>query len=111
MNAIVVTPVCPQGLSYRPIVLSPDSRVEVSVLESSGITSAAVDGQGFFPLRAGDSVRVARHPIAYPLLGWSELDPYRRLRERLGWSGRQSPESSRAGTEPRATDDGERGVL
>jgi hypothetical protein len=28
-----------------------------------------------------------RHPRPYPLIALPGLDPYRRLRERLGWSG------------------------
>jgi hypothetical protein len=35
---------------------------------------------------------VTRHPVSYPLLAWGDLDPYRRLRERLGWSGGIAPE-------------------
>ena len=58
---------------------------------ASGITTLAVDGQGFFPMRQGDSVLLSRHPVAYPLLAWASLDPYRRLRERLGWSGQIAP--------------------
>lgn len=86
MLGLVVTPICPQGLSYRPIVLHPDSSVEVLVKESSGDTLLVLDGQAFHPLRVGELVRVRRHEQAYPLLAWSELDPYRRLRDRLGWS-------------------------
>jgi NAD+ kinase len=101
MLAIVVTPICPQGLAHRPIVLPPDSRIEVAVEASSGLTTLAVDGQGFFPMRQGERVAIARHSQAYPLLTWSGLDPYRRLRERLGWSGVLSPQ-------PREKKDGER---
>jgi NAD+ kinase len=86
MLAIVVTPICPQGLSYRPIVMHPDSRLEIVVRETSGDTAVVVDGRALHPLLPGDVLRVARHPIAYPLLAWPKLDPYRRLRDRLGWS-------------------------
>lgn len=86
MLGLIVTPVCPQGLSYRPIVLHPDSALEVRIKETSGEILVAVDGQAFHPLRADDIVRVRRHPIAYPLLAWAKLDPYRRLRDRLGWN-------------------------
>jgi NAD+ kinase len=112
MLALVVTPICPQGLSYRPLVLHPDSRLEVSVTASAGITTLVVDGQGFFPMRQGDSVRLARHPVAYPLLAWAALDPYRRMRERLGWSGLVAPDEQTESIygEP-TTDDGVGGVL
>ncbi|NUP96155.1 MAG: NAD(+)/NADH kinase [Planctomycetaceae bacterium] len=86
MLAMVVTPICPQGLSYRPIVLHPDSAVEILVKESSGDTLLVLDGQAFHPMRVGQVVRIERHTVAYPLLAWSKLDPYRRLRDRLGWN-------------------------
>ena len=86
MLGMVVTPICPQGLSYRPIVLHPDSSVEVLVKESSGDTLLVLDGQAFHPMQVGEVVRIERHAKAYPLLAWSKLDAYRRLRDRLGWS-------------------------
>jgi NAD+ kinase len=86
MLGMVVTPICPQGLSYRPIVLHPDSSVEVLVKESTGDTLLVLDGQAFHPMQVGEVVRIERHAQAYPLLAWSRLDAYRRLRDRLGWS-------------------------
>ena len=47
----------------------------------------AVDGQTFHPLEEGQEVRLRRHPVSYPLYAMAGLDPYRRLRERLGWGG------------------------
>ena len=88
----MVTPICPQGLAYRPIVLHPHSRIEVGVRATGGLVTLALDGQGFFPVRQGERVTVTRHPVPYPLLTWSGLDPYRRLRERLGWGGATEPE-------------------
>lgn len=109
MLGVVATPICPQGLSYRPLVLHPDSRVELIVTEAGGITTLVVDGQGFFPMKQGHRVEVTRHPVPYPLLAWPELDAWRRLRERLGWSGRivpaQDPEPAQG------TDTGHGGVL
>ncbi len=108
MGAIVVTPICPQGLSYRPIVLRDTSRLEVVVQASAGITTLALDGQGYYSMREGDRALVQRHPEPYPLLSWSSLDPYRRLRERLGWSGVLSPAEVPA---PPAQDQGLGGLL
>lgn len=86
MLGMVVTPICPQGLSYRPIVMHPDSGLDLLVKESSGDTMLVVDGQAVHPMQVGDRVRVARHEHAYPLLAWAKLDPYRRLRDRLAWN-------------------------
>jgi NAD+ kinase len=109
MHGLIVTPVCPQGLSYRPIVLHPGSRLELVVKNAEGSTTLAVDGQGFYEMARGDRVVLTRHPVPYPLLAWKELDPYRRLRERLGWSGLIAPESP--GPVQEGTDVGHGGVL
>lgn len=87
MQAIGVTPICSQGLANRPIVLPPESVLSVDVLEAGAGTALVVDGQDHCPMAPGDSVRVQRHPELYPLLRMPDLDPYRRLRERLGWRG------------------------
>jgi NAD+ kinase len=86
MLGIVVTPICPQGLSYRPIVLHPESQLEIVVKESSADTMVVIDGQAIHSVQPGEVVRISRHPEAYPLLAWAKLDAYRRLRDRLGWS-------------------------
>lgn len=85
VSGIVVTPICSQGLSNRPIVLASDRELAVTVRQSSGITTLAVDGQRYFPLHQGQVVQVRRHPNPYPLFAMPGLDPFRRLRDRLGW--------------------------
>ncbi len=87
MGGIVVTPICAHTLSHRPLVLHPDSEIVLRVADVSGLVTLAVDGQGFHPLVQGDAVRVRRHPEAFPLLARPGLDPWRRLRDRLGWRG------------------------
>ena len=101
MFGLVVTAICPQGLANRPLVLHPDAKIELVIRTTGGLTTLVVDGQGYAPMRQGDSVFVERHPIAYPLLGWAKLDPYRRLRERLGWSGTVEPLAGESGAEAR----------
>lgn len=83
---VVVTPICSQALANRPLVLHPDSvtRVEVATGAQADVV---VDGRRAGRLDRGDSVVVRRHPEPFPLLTMPDLDPYRRLRERLGWSG------------------------
>ena len=87
MQGIVATPVAAHALSNRPLVLHPDSRLEATVVEASGLVTLSVDGQAFHPLEEGDRVTVTRHRNAYPLLAPPDADPWRRLRERLGWRG------------------------
>jgi NAD+ kinase len=92
MQGFVVTPICPQSLSHRPVVLHSDSQLSLTVTRSIGVTTVVVDGQGFFPLHEGDTVKLARHPVPYPLLARPGLDPFKRLRDRLGWRGSFEPD-------------------
>jgi len=87
MLGIIVTPICPFALANRPVVLHPDHEVVVTVSHASGLVTLAVDGHGFHPVHEGDSVSIKRHPEAYPLLARPSTDPWRRMRDRLGWRG------------------------
>jgi NAD+ kinase len=87
LDGIVITPICPQALSHRPLVLTGGSELELTLTRSSGITTLVVDGQGFFPVHEGDTVRLCRHPKPYPLIVPPGPDFYPRLRDRLGWRG------------------------
>ncbi len=102
MGGIVVTPICPHTLSHRPLVLHPDSEIVLRVREVGGLVTLAVDGQGFYPLVQGDAVHVTRHREPFPLLTRPGLDPWKRLRDRLGWRGSMDLDAE---SEPRPTDD------
>lgn len=107
LEALVVTPICPHSLSHRPIVLEPDAELLLELKRSSGIATLVVDGQGFYPVQQGEVVRLVRHPVPFPLLVQPGLDPYRRLRDRLGWKGSiEGEESARAGKALEPADDG-----
>ncbi len=92
MRGLVVTPISPQSLSHRPMVVHPDSALEIGVQKAHGIVTLAVDGHGFFPMQDGDRLVVNQHPVLYPLLARPNSDPYVRIRERLGWRGTFEPE-------------------
>lgn len=92
MQAFSVSPVSPQALSHRPLVVDGSETLELHVTRASGLTTLVVDGHGFFPMEEGDFVRVKRHPVPYPLLSRPGFDPFTRLRERLGWRGSIEPD-------------------
>ena len=85
MDAIVATPISAHTLSHRPLVLAPGADLQVEVL--AGPALVIVDGQPAGSLRVGESVRVRRAAYPYPLLLPDGLDPWKRLRDRLGWRG------------------------
>jgi NAD+ kinase len=94
MLGVVVAPICSQALANRPLVLHPDSQVLVRVTAAESDADVVLDGRRFTRVKSGATLLVARHPLPFPLLSMPELDPYRRLRERLGWNGGEVVEES-----------------
>lgn len=88
LRAVVVTPISAHVLSHRPLVLDPDAALEARVIDTSGPATLDVDGHKIAELNAGDSVLLGPVREPYPLLTIEAFDPWRRLRDRLGWAGR-----------------------
>ena len=92
-GGFIVTRVNPSGLnsfslSSRPVVLSPDSKLEISIEKSriKGIC-LTVDGQEPFPLKYGDIISVVLNKKKAKLVAGSEEKFYNALRSKLNWSG------------------------
>ena len=60
LEAMVIAPMCPHSLSFRPIVLSADSVVEVIGVRVNKGTTVSVDGQLSAGLSANDVVKVEK---------------------------------------------------
>ncbi|MCM1321661.1 MAG: NAD(+)/NADH kinase [Bacteroides sp.] len=91
VDAIVLNPVCPFSLSNRPLVLPPDSVLEISVLPARGTeTSLACDGQAACALLPGDIIRIEKYPAPVKLAGCGRREFYAALRSKLRWSGASS---------------------
>ncbi|MEM6673667.1 MAG: NAD(+)/NADH kinase [Planctomycetota bacterium] len=88
LRAVVVTPISAHALSHRPLVLDPDAALEARVIDTAGAVTVDVDGRQVAELVEGDAVRLAPAREPYPLLTIPSFDPWRRLRDRLGWAGR-----------------------
>ncbi len=82
---LVVTSICSTGLSNRPIVIHADALLRLTVAAGEGVFHLVVDGHSHHPLHVGSVIRLRGHRVPYPIYVMPELDPYRRLRSRLGW--------------------------
>jgi NAD+ kinase len=93
LSAIVITPICPHTFSFRPIVISADSKVEIYPQRINEGTTVTLDGQILSSLKNNDVVMVEKHSGAFlvvnnPLrtqwdtlagkLSWAEKPKYRR---------------------------------
>ncbi len=89
VDCLILTPICPHGLSLRPLVLPGGSHVKLMVdnVEDSEVV-VTVDGQTGVPLAPEECVVVSRSPHRARLIIPDAGDFYRKLREKLGWGER-----------------------
>lgn len=65
--AIVVVPVCPHSLSFRPIVLPADCEIKVTLSpDARGTAMVSLDGRQRCELRHGDVIRITTSSSALP---------------------------------------------
>ena len=87
LQAIVISPISPHTLTYRPLVDSADTVLELTVTEPNESTSIVVDGRILGRLQPGDRVRIERAEQTFRMLSVKGHDDYRALRDKLGWGG------------------------
>jgi NAD+ kinase len=84
---MVISPISPHTLTYRPLVDSAETRLELTVNEPTESTSIVVDGRILGRIFPGDRVRVERASETFKMLAVKGRDEYRVLRDKLGWGG------------------------
>ena len=85
--AVVVSLICPHTLSTRPLVLSNDSVIEITVVERAVAANLAVDGQVGQPLEIGDLIRVTTSPHGVRLIHLPGYSYFAVMRQKLHWRG------------------------
>lgn len=89
LNAVVLVPICPHTLSNRPIVVSNESLINISMEESRDVDArVSFDGQSNIELKAGDNVIIRHKSHQLQLMHPKNYDYYHILRNKLGWSVR-----------------------
>ena len=87
---IAIVPLCPHALSNRPITISDESRIDITLMSSSD-GRVHFDGQARFDARPGDRVRIASAAVRATLLHPPGYDYFAMLREKLHWSEMPEP--------------------
>lgn len=87
MKAMVVTPICPHSLSFRPIVISAASTVEIRGVRLNEGTTVAIDGQVHFGLGPGCTVRITKSAREFLVVNNPLRNAWDTLATRLGWAG------------------------
>jgi NAD+ kinase len=87
LDSLIVTPISPHALAVRPIVLPPDSVVELEAIDGPSEVMITADGQVGAHFAPGDRLLVSRakhtvHIVRFPGNSFFDL-----LRVKLGWGG------------------------
>jgi NAD+ kinase len=86
VEALIVTPVCPHSLAFRPIVIPSHTDVTISVERANPGTSLVLDGQTNVRLALGDIVIVGRHQSVARLIGNPDVTYWQQLLSKMRWA-------------------------
>ncbi|MGI9304002.1 MAG: NAD(+) kinase [Gammaproteobacteria bacterium] len=87
LDAIVLVPVCPHTLSYRPIVIDAGSEIEIRLhAHNSAPAQISFDGQAGVELTPDDQILIARKAQRLRLIQPTGHDYFEILRAKLRWS-------------------------
>jgi NAD+ kinase len=86
LSAIVITPICPHTFSFRPIVISDDSRIEIHPQRINEGTTVTLDGQAFRLLKSGDVVTVEKHNGTFLVVNNPLRTQWDTLAGKLSWA-------------------------
>lgn len=82
MPAMVLTPICPHSLTFRPLVVEDSRTVTIRSEFASGVI---IDGQQPVEFDAGDKIVVKRHPKPFKLVCNPTHRVWSPMRAKLNW--------------------------
>lgn len=89
LPAILLTPICPHTLSFRPMVLSDTMLLRVSIPRNSRATAyCAFDGKGRVELKQGDCVTITASQYPFPTVMRSPTEWFDSVSRTLQWNTR-----------------------
>ncbi len=88
MEALIINPICPFTLSNRPIVVSGNEVIHITVEDEQRTdVILSVDGQDAYPLLEGDKIIIERSQTKALLIRSDRRNFYDILRSKFNWSG------------------------
>ena len=85
LDAIVLVPICPHTMSFRPIVIDGESKIEIIVKDSTAKAQITCDGQINLGLVSCDKVIIQRKDLVVRLIHPCKHDHNEILRAKLRW--------------------------
>ncbi|MCY2926652.1 MAG: NAD(+)/NADH kinase [Planctomycetota bacterium] len=89
LDAVVITPIAPHSLSFRPIVVPGDRTIRVVAKQVNTGSAVSIDGQRNFALCSGDTIEIRRADRAIRIIPHPGRGFFQTLTAKLQWG--QSP--------------------
>lgn len=106
--AILLTPICPHTLSFRPMVLADSLLLRVSIPRNSRATAyCSFDGKNRVELKQGDHVTIAASQYPFPTVVSNGAEWFNSVSRTLRWNTRGAQQKGWDGEEENRKDDGE----
>lgn len=86
-NVLTITPICPQSLTNRSVVVNSTETIEMRLDPTSGPGIVQVDGMTIAQATPESSIRVQTSPDSVPIAFLPEINYYDVLSEKLQWRG------------------------
>ena len=83
--AIILAPICPHTLSFRPMVISSKSKIKVKLLTAGEEVYLTLDGQRGDLLEKNDIVNIEQAHFELQLISSPKRNYFDLLKEKLGW--------------------------
>lgn len=87
-TGMVLTPICPHALTYRPLVVPATSSIEIVARRVNPGTVVSVDGQRTLPLKADQRLVIRRSAHACQLVRNPTVPAWKTLVTKLKWGAR-----------------------
>lgn len=84
--AIIITPLSPHSLAFRPIVVSADTQLRIEVSRANQGTTLVLDGQKQIPLQRGYAVEITRHEKMARFVINPAMSYWRILLDKMRWA-------------------------
>lgn len=85
INGIVITPICPHSLTFRPLVVSDHSRIGLKLMTPNMDVYLTIDGQTVIPFNFEDVVEIGTYPKKLRMIVSSETNYFELLCGKLHW--------------------------
>ncbi len=83
--AIIISPICPHTLSFRPMVISLESRIKIKILTTRENAYLTLDGQRGSLIGKNEILEIKNSSCALMLISSPKRNYFDLLQEKLGW--------------------------